>query len=117
MLDLDRHVNPRQVAAAIQVQAQYQDGHKVIAINCISEMEMFRFEKILEKEFPSIKQILPTYTTDRTNPAGQPEGRWNILCTDPTFHSLAQDLYQRMPKLFLDHLQSQGTVLLKELNQ
>jgi hypothetical protein len=97
----------------IQMQAQYQDEHKVIAINGISEMEMFRFEKILEKEFPSIKQILPTYTTDRANPAGQPVGRWNILCTDPTFHSLAQDLYQRMPKLFLDHLQSQGTVLLE----
>jgi hypothetical protein len=93
------------------MQAQYQDGHKVIAINGISEMEMFRFEKIIEKEFPLIKQILPTYTTDRANPAGQPVGRWNILCTDPTFHYLAQDLYQRMPKLFLDHLQSQGTVL------
>jgi hypothetical protein len=54
-------------------------------------------------------------TTDRANPAGQPVRRWNILCTDPTFHSLAQDLYQRlyqrMPNLFLDHLQSQGTVL------
>jgi hypothetical protein len=34
----DRHVNPRQFAAAIQMQAQYQDGHKVIAINGISEM-------------------------------------------------------------------------------
>jgi hypothetical protein len=76
------------------MQAQYQVGHKVIAIKGISEMDTFRCEKNLEKEFPSIKQILPTYTTDRANPAGQPVGRWNNVCADPQSHSLAQVLYQ-----------------------
>jgi hypothetical protein len=69
MLHRDRNGKPRQFAAAIQMQAQYQDGHKVIAINGISEMEMLHFEKILEKEFPSIKQSYrPTPQTEQILP-------------------------------------------------
>jgi hypothetical protein len=96
-------------ASLIQMQAQFQEGHKIIAIKGITETGMFRFEKILEKEFPSIKQILPINTTDQASPAGQPVHLEHSMHSQ--FHSLSQDLYHRMPKLFLDHLQSQGKFL------
>jgi hypothetical protein len=71
----DRYDNPTQFAAAVYLQAQYQPSHKIIAINGISEYDMFSFEGTLNQSFPNIKQILPTPTTTSKKPANQPVGR------------------------------------------
>jgi hypothetical protein len=106
----DRYDNPTQFAAAVYLQAQYQPSHKIIAINGISEYDMFSFEGTLNQSFPNIKQILPTPTTTSKKPANQPVGRWNLLCEETAFSSNAEDLFVRLPKLFNDHLDAQGIV-------
>jgi hypothetical protein len=59
----DHYDNPTQFATSVYLQAQYQTSHKIIAINGVSEYDMFSFEGTLNQSFLNIKQILPTPTT------------------------------------------------------
>jgi hypothetical protein len=57
---------------------------------------------------PRVSYIKSSKQSTRNNPANQPVGRWNVLCTETEFHALATDLYKRLPKLFLTYLVSNG---------
>ena len=110
MLYKDRYDQPAQFAKAIHLQAQFQLGHKIIAINGISSHAMFSFEPALRITYPDIVGVLKTNTTDSKNPANQPIGRWNILCSNASFPDLALQLYKNLPKLFAKFLLDENRV-------
>lgn len=104
----DRYDNPTQFAKAVHLQAKFQTSHKIIAITGITEYAMFSFESVLQKSFPSIRQIFPTSTTTSKNKSNQPIGRWNVLCDASTFEPTAKDMFHKLPKLFTEHIEAQG---------
>jgi hypothetical protein len=72
MLYTDRYQHPDRFAAAVMLQAKYQDDHRIVAVKGISESEMFGFEGTLHREFSGILGIYRTHTTALGNSANQP---------------------------------------------
>lgn len=108
MLYKDRYDHPAQFAKAIHLQAQFQLGHKIIAINGISSDAMFSFEAALRNTYPDIVGVLKTNTTDSKNPTNQPIGRWNVLCSCEAFPTLALRLHKNLPDMFAKFLEDEG---------
>jgi hypothetical protein len=110
MLYTDSYQHPGRFAAAVMLQAKYQDDHRIVAVKGISESEMFGFEGTLHR-FSGILGIYRTDTTALGNSANQPIGRWNLLCTKAQFNDLAMNLHKSLETQFKSHLASNGSVL------
>jgi hypothetical protein len=108
MLYKDRYDHPARFAKAIHLQAQFQLSHKIIAINGISSDAMFSFESTVRNTYPDIVGVLKTNTTDSKNPANQPIGRWNVLCSCEAFPTLALQLHKNLPDMFAKVLEDEG---------
>jgi hypothetical protein len=89
-----RHHDPMTFAKAVHKQALYQESHRIVAIKGIPDM--WSFEPPLCKEFPAIKAVLDTPSTNTANASGLPINRYNLLCSTADFVSLARDLHHRM---------------------
>jgi hypothetical protein len=72
---------------------------------------MIGFEGTLRRELSQILGIHRTRTSALGNPANQPIGRWNLLCTKAEFNDLAASLHKRQEALFKSHLSSNGSFL------
>jgi hypothetical protein len=102
-----RYSNPSDFAGAVYLQSEFQRQHRIVAITGISTEHMFPFENTLLQEFgPHLLQIFPTRATELLNPTGQPIGRWNLLCKNVHFTDLAREVYDKLPTLFAEYLQS-----------
>jgi hypothetical protein len=62
MLYSDRYQHPDRFAAAEMLQAKQLDDHRIVAVKCISEFEMFGIEGTLRREFSQILGIYRTLT-------------------------------------------------------
>jgi hypothetical protein len=89
-----RHHDPMTFAKAVHKQALYQESHRIVAIKGIPDM--WSFEVHLRHEFPAIKAVLDTPSTNTANANGLPINRYNLLCSTDDFVSLARDLHHRM---------------------
>jgi hypothetical protein len=103
-----RHQHPILFAKAILIQQKHQDEHCVVAVKGIPEAVMVHFEATLRQEFPQICQVLVTHKTAHRNAAGQPVGRYNLLCKAIDFISLAHALHLHLPSVFSTHLANQN---------
>jgi hypothetical protein len=103
----ERYTNPTNFAGAVYIQAEHQRNHRIVAITGITRDKMFVFENKLLQEFqPKLLKILPTNLTDQPNPAGQPIGRWNLLCRREDFTDLAREMYDKLPTLYMDYIET-----------
>ena len=106
-----RHHDPEVFIHAIRLQLQIQKDHRIIAVQGISEAQMFYFEECLRQEFPHIIDVYATARTAKPNSAGRPLGRYNLLCNTSDFVTLAQDLQTRLRPIYLQNVKDRGLEL------
>jgi hypothetical protein len=100
-----RHVHLEVFYKAIQKQRLHEESYRVVAVEGIHPDEVFKFEVILRQKFPEIESILPTSKSTAHNNHGLPIGRYNILCKNSKFSTLAKKLHQEFTGLYCQHLQ------------
>jgi hypothetical protein len=73
-----QHESPETSAKAAFLHAKFVNAHRVVAIKGIDPHHHFDFEELLHTEFPLIKNIFTTASTNNPNDSGQYIGRYNL---------------------------------------
>jgi hypothetical protein len=69
------HVQPPVFFKAVQKQRLHKQSYRVVAIEGIHPDAKFRFEALVQQQFPEMKSVLPTLKSTAHNIHGQPIGR------------------------------------------
>ena len=109
-----RHVHPDVFMKAVQQQRKFEQSHRVVAVEGIHPDQHFEFEVTLRQQYPTILAVLPTSKTNLSNLHGLPVGRYNILCKQTNFSTLAGQLHQDLLSAYTQHLNTHAMGLTEE---